>query len=75
MCPPLLPPSGAARRLLQNQANAIKGKIPDGKIADRHGKKAIAVVYDVHAELITPADMEKFDARGGVNNAFRGGTQ
>jgi len=59
----------------RNRANAVEGKTGDGKIAYRHGRKAIAVFYDGHTELISPADMQKFDARGGVNNAFWGGTR
>ena len=51
----------------------IEGKTGNGQIAYRHKGKAIAVFYDGHTEFISPSDMRKIDARGGINNAFWGG--
>jgi prepilin-type N-terminal cleavage/methylation domain-containing protein len=56
------------------KTQGYEGKTPDGKIAYRHKGKALVVFYDCHTEAITPKDMLKFDARGGVNNVFWGGT-
>lgn len=53
----------------------IEGKTENGQIAYRHEGKAIAVFYDGHTEVISPSDMRGFDARGGINNGFWGGTR
>lgn len=61
------------RYIWQDESKAIEGKTPDGKIAYRHGGKAIAAFYDGHIETLTMEDMRKIDQRGGINNAFWGG--
>jgi prepilin-type N-terminal cleavage/methylation domain-containing protein/prepilin-type processing-associated H-X9-DG protein len=47
-----------------------EGKSTDGKIAFRHGGKAIVVYYDGSTGFVTPEAMRGFDAKGGANHPF-----
>jgi prepilin-type processing-associated H-X9-DG protein len=47
-----------------------EGKSTDGKIAYRHGGKAVVVYYDGSTGLIAPEDIRRFDAAGGVSHPF-----
>lgn len=53
----------------------FEGKTPDGKIAYRHGDKAVVVFYDGHTELISMEQMREIDRRGGIDNIFWGGDE
>jgi prepilin-type processing-associated H-X9-DG protein len=46
-------------------AGAVEGKTEDGKIAFRHGGKALVVYYDGHVGEITMADLKKIDSGSG----------
>jgi prepilin-type N-terminal cleavage/methylation domain-containing protein/prepilin-type processing-associated H-X9-DG protein len=50
-----------------------EGKTEDGKIAYRHGERAVVVYYDGHADTITVDEMRTIDRRGGIDNVFWGG--
>jgi prepilin-type N-terminal cleavage/methylation domain-containing protein len=52
------------------ETSPVEGKSTDGKIAFRHGDKAIVVYYDGSSGFVTPADFRNFDAKGGINNPF-----
>lgn len=54
------------------EENSKEGYV-NGRIAYRHGGKAIAVFYDGHAETIDIAGMKEIDRNGGVDNIFWGG--
>lgn len=56
-------------RLLWESA-PVEGKSTDGKIAFRHGDRAIVVYYDGSSGMITPEDIRRFDKRGGANHPF-----
>jgi prepilin-type N-terminal cleavage/methylation domain-containing protein/prepilin-type processing-associated H-X9-DG protein len=43
-------------------AGAVEGKTEDGKIAFRHGGKALVVYYDGHVGEITMADLKRIDS-------------
>lgn len=51
----------------------VEGKTEDGKIAYRHGERAVVAFYDGHTETITIDDMRAIDRRGGIDNVFWGG--
>jgi prepilin-type N-terminal cleavage/methylation domain-containing protein/prepilin-type processing-associated H-X9-DG protein len=60
-------------RFLWKDAKAVEGRSNDGKMAFRHGGKALVVYYDGHVGEITPADVRKIDNSGtpkGVANIF-----
>lgn len=52
------------------ETSPVEGKSTDGKIAFRHGDKAIVVYYDGSSGFVTPADIKRFDAKGGINHPF-----
>lgn len=58
----------AGRTLWWN--SPVEGKTTDGKMAFRHGNKAIAVYFDGSTGFITKGDIERIDAKGGKNNIF-----
>jgi prepilin-type N-terminal cleavage/methylation domain-containing protein len=58
------------------KSSPVEGRTPDGKMAFRHkGGTALAVFYDGHAEAISPEDIKRFDARGGIDHVFWGGNR
>ena len=52
------------------ESSPVEGKSTDGKIAFRHGNKAIVVYYDGSSGFVTPDDFRNFDAKGGINHPF-----
>lgn len=48
----------------------VEGKSTDGKIAFRHGDKAVVAYFDGSTGLISKQDIERFDAKGGKANPF-----
>ncbi len=53
----------------KDTVNATEGQTPDGKIAYRHGGKAIVVYYDGHVGTVTPEDLKEFEKKNsGVDN-------
>ncbi len=68
---------GAAKyngRKLWTGAAAVEGKTTDGKMAFRHGGKAVVVYYDGSVGTIRMQDLVRFDANGGKSNVFWNGT-
>lgn len=68
---------GAAKyngRLLWKGADAVEGKTTDGKMAFRHGGKAVVVYYDGSVGTIRMQDIVRFDVNGGKSNVFWNGT-
>jgi prepilin-type N-terminal cleavage/methylation domain-containing protein/prepilin-type processing-associated H-X9-DG protein len=57
------------------EKNPVEGKSTDGKIAFRHGKKAVVAYYDGHTETKTIEQIRAIDNLGGRNNVFWGGTK
>jgi prepilin-type processing-associated H-X9-DG protein len=60
-------------RFLWKDDKAVEGRSNDGKIAFRHGGKALVVYYDGHVGELTMADLKKIDSEGipnGVANIF-----
>ena len=49
-------------RYLWTGSGATEGKTPDGKIAFRHGGKALVVYYDGHVGEVSANDLKKFDS-------------
>lgn len=49
---------------------AVEGKTGDGKIAFRHGGKALVAYFDGHVGEITRKDLEDIDEKGGASNIF-----
>jgi len=58
-----------AGRLLW-QSSAVEGKTTDGKVAFRHGGKAVVVYYDGSTGLISMDDLKRIDGNGGKENIF-----
>ena len=56
-------------RLLWTKSS-IEGKSKDGRMAFRHGGKAIVVYYDGSSGFITQADIKRFDTKNGISNPF-----
>lgn len=56
-------------RLLWEQS-PVEGKSTDGKLAFRHGGRAIVTYYDGSSGFVTPKDIKRFDALGGAKNPF-----
>ncbi len=54
-------------------SSPVEGKTQDGKMAFRHGDKAIVVYFDGSSGMITKQDIERFDAAGGNANPFWNG--
>jgi prepilin-type N-terminal cleavage/methylation domain-containing protein/prepilin-type processing-associated H-X9-DG protein len=54
-------------------SSPVEGKTTNGKLAFRHGNKAIAVYFDGSSGLVSKADIDRFDANGGVKNVFWNG--
>ena len=44
-----------------DQANQVEGQTKDGKIAYRHGGKALVVYYDGHVSPLSKADMDQIN--------------
>lgn len=57
-------------RFLWNGNKAVEGYTKDGKIAFRHGKKAMVVYYDGHVGEITKEQLKQIDQQGGASNIF-----
>jgi prepilin-type processing-associated H-X9-DG protein len=57
-------------RFVWKDSAAVEGYTKDGKVAYRHGNKALVVYYDGHVGEVSQADMKKFDQQGGRNNVF-----
>jgi prepilin-type N-terminal cleavage/methylation domain-containing protein len=49
---------------------SIEGKSTDGRMAFRHGDKAIVVYYDGSSGFITQNDLREFDKKGGIAHPF-----
>jgi prepilin-type N-terminal cleavage/methylation domain-containing protein/prepilin-type processing-associated H-X9-DG protein len=47
-----------------------EGKSTDGRMAFRHGGKAIVAYYDGSSGFITQDDLKRFDRSGGLNHPF-----
>ena len=47
-----------------------EGKTTDGKMAFRHGGKAIVVFYDGSSGLVSPDDLRRIDRQGAMANPF-----
>jgi prepilin-type N-terminal cleavage/methylation domain-containing protein/prepilin-type processing-associated H-X9-DG protein len=58
----------AGRKLWWN--SPVEGKSTDGKMAFRHGDKAVVAYFDGSTGLITKQDIERFDAKSGNANPF-----
>lgn len=56
-------------RFIWNSSSA-EGKSTDGRLAFRHGGKAIVVYYDGSTGLITQEELRRIDAQGGRNHPF-----
>jgi prepilin-type N-terminal cleavage/methylation domain-containing protein/prepilin-type processing-associated H-X9-DG protein len=56
-------------RFLWN-SSSVEGKTKDGRMAFRHGGKAIVVYYDGSSGFITQGDLKRFDVSGGISNPF-----
>ncbi len=52
------------------EGNPVEGKSKDGKLAFRHGGKAIVTYYDGSTSMIGPAEIRSFDSKGGANHPF-----
>lgn len=52
------------------ETNSVEGKTTDGRLAFRHGNRAIVVFYDGSSSMISPEDIKRFDAEGGMNHGF-----
>jgi prepilin-type N-terminal cleavage/methylation domain-containing protein/prepilin-type processing-associated H-X9-DG protein len=52
------------------KSSPVEGKSTDGKVAFRHGNRAIVVYYDGSSGMVTPDDIRRFDAKGGINHPF-----
>lgn len=52
------------------ESSPEEGKSTDGKMAFRHGGRAIVVYYDGHIGFVTPHDLKEFDKQGGSNHPF-----
>lgn len=48
----------------------VEGLTNDGKIAYRHGKRAVAVYYDGHVDTLTMGDIRTIDGKGGRDSVF-----
>lgn len=48
----------------------VEGKTTTDKMAFRHGGKAVVIYYDGSSGFITPGDIARIDANGGVANSF-----
>ncbi len=57
-------------RYLWDFKNPKDEKTSDGKIAYRHGNKALVVYFDGHVGEMGKADFEAIDKTGGVDNVF-----
>ena len=51
-------------------SSPVEGKTTNGKMAFRHGDKAVVAYYDGSTGTITKQDIDRFDANGGKNNPF-----
>lgn len=51
-------------------SSPVEGKSTDGKMAFRHGDKAIVAYFDGSTGLVTKQDIDRFDASGGNANPF-----
>lgn len=51
-------------------SSPVEGKSTDGKLAFRHGDKAVVAYFDGSTGLITKQDIDRFDAKGGKANPF-----
>ncbi len=56
-------------RFLWNSSSK-EGKTSDGRLAFRHGGRAIVAYYDGSTGLITQGDLRQFDANGGLSHPF-----
>jgi prepilin-type processing-associated H-X9-DG protein len=52
------------------ESNPVEGKSKDGKLAFRHGGKAIVTYYDGSTSMVGPAEIRSFDSKGGANHPF-----
>jgi prepilin-type N-terminal cleavage/methylation domain-containing protein len=52
------------------KATPVEGKTTNSKMAFRHDGKAVVVYYDGSTGFVTPGDIARFDANGGVNHPF-----